>query len=71
MTELKSLQLYACPFVTLHGLEKFMANSVSVAAVAVQECRLIKLDLIQLRKMSKKLRVTERTTVEKASPPPH
>jgi hypothetical protein len=59
-------QLYQCPFITLHGFEKLCANTVSLQTLAVQECRQIKLDTVQLRVLTKKVKtILEKTTVER------
>merc|ERR1711991_825326 len=55
MTSLKSLELYNCPIVTVHGLERLVQNSQTLMLLGVQNCRHVKLDLIQTKNFVKKL----------------
>lgn len=64
---LVSIQLYACPFITMHGLEKLCANTRSLKRVCVQDCRQITLDYVQVRKLEKQIggELLLKTDVEK------
>jgi hypothetical protein len=55
MTSLRSLEVYRCPIVTVHGLERLVQNSQSLSVLGVQNCRHVKLDTFQTKGFVKKL----------------
>lgn len=55
MSNLLHLDLYDCPITTVHGVEKLVANSSCVYDVRVQDCRQVRLDLVQVRNLTRVL----------------
>ncbi len=49
MAHLQSLDLFDCPLVTVHGLERLVNNSTTLTCLRVQDCRHVKLDIIQTK----------------------
>ena len=46
---LLQVEFFECPIVTLHGLEKLAANSSTVRCLRVQNCRNVRVDLVQIK----------------------
>ena len=55
MARLQSLDLFDCPLVTVHGLERLANNSTSLWTLRVQDCRHVKLDSMQTKSFVKLL----------------